>query len=84
MKLKVFLNNDVETLGLKHEIVEVTQGYYRNFLEPHRLAEPATFAHEKMAEEAKKRMNVIAKKTTALASKLEGAYLVLKKKAHDN
>ena len=36
------LLKDVEQLGSKGEVVEVSKGYLRNFLMPRRLAEPAT------------------------------------------
>ncbi len=46
--MEVILLNDVETLGLRGEVVNVARGYARNFLLPRRLAEPATPA--KVAE----------------------------------
>ena len=36
------LLQDVEQLGTRGEVVEVSKGYLRNFLMPRRLAEPAT------------------------------------------
>ena len=36
------LLQDVEQLGSRGEVVEVSKGYLRNFLMPRRLAEPAT------------------------------------------
>jgi large subunit ribosomal protein L9 len=40
--MKVILRQDVEKVGLRGEVVEVTRGYARNFLLPRQLAEPAT------------------------------------------
>jgi large subunit ribosomal protein L9 len=40
--VKVVLRADVETLGQKGDLVEVTNGYARNFLVPRGLAIPAT------------------------------------------
>ena len=46
--MEVILLDDIETLGLRGEVVNVARGYARNFLLPRRLAEPATAA--KVAE----------------------------------
>src|SRR3954471_11248247 len=46
--MEVILLDDIETLGLRGEVVNVARGYARNFLLPRRLAEPATPA--KVAE----------------------------------
>jgi large subunit ribosomal protein L9 len=46
--MEVILLNDVESVGLRGEVVNVARGYARNFLLPRRLAEPATPA--KVAE----------------------------------
>ena len=46
--MEVILLNDVDSLGLRGEVVNVARGYARNFLLPRRLAEPATAA--KVAE----------------------------------
>ena len=40
--MQVILLNDVESLGLRGEVVDVKRGYARNFLLPRRLAEPAS------------------------------------------
>jgi large subunit ribosomal protein L9 len=42
--VEVILLQDVEKVGLRGEVVNVSRGYMRNFLEPRRLAEPATAA----------------------------------------
>ncbi|MDQ3669633.1 MAG: 50S ribosomal protein L9, partial [Actinomycetota bacterium] len=42
--MEVILLKDVEKVGLRGEVVNVSRGYMRNFLEPRRLAEPATAA----------------------------------------
>jgi large subunit ribosomal protein L9 len=46
--MDVILLSDVEKVGLRGEVVNVTRGYMRNYLGPRRLAEPATTA--KVAE----------------------------------
>ena len=40
--VRVILRSDVDGLGKRGDIVEVTKGYARNFLEPRSLALPAT------------------------------------------
>jgi large subunit ribosomal protein L9 len=40
--MEVILLQDVEKVGLRGEVVSVARGYMRNYLEPRRLAEPAT------------------------------------------
>ena len=39
---QAILLQDVETLGERGEVVDVSKGYLRNFLIPRRLAQPAT------------------------------------------
>jgi len=39
---EVILLQDVERLGAKGQVVDVSKGYLRNYLVPRRLAEPAT------------------------------------------
>ena len=40
--MEVVLLQDVEKVGLRGEVVNVSRGYMRNYLQPRRLAEPAT------------------------------------------
>jgi large subunit ribosomal protein L9 len=40
--MKVILTQEIEKLGGAHEVVEVAEGYARNFLVPRALAVPAT------------------------------------------
>jgi large subunit ribosomal protein L9 len=42
--MDVVLLQDVEKVGLRGEVVSVSRGYMRNYLQPRRLAEPATAA----------------------------------------
>ncbi len=40
--MKVVLNKDVKNMGRINEIIEVSDGYARNFLIPQKIADPAT------------------------------------------
>jgi large subunit ribosomal protein L9 len=40
--MEVILLGDVEKVGLRGDVVNVSRGYMRNYLAPRRLAEPAT------------------------------------------
>jgi len=48
--VKVILRADVAGLGKRGDVVEVSKGYARNFLEPRDLAFPATVGAERQAE----------------------------------
>ncbi len=40
--MEIVLLTDVENVGLRGEVVSVSRGYMRNYLQPRKLAEPAT------------------------------------------
>ncbi|ACX53212.1 ribosomal protein L9 [Ammonifex degensii KC4] len=65
--MRVILLKDVPSLGKAGEVVNVAEGYARNYLIPRRLAEPAD---EKKMAELKRRAEQKAK---AEAAKLEAA-----------
>jgi large subunit ribosomal protein L9 len=50
--MEVVLLQDVEKVGLRGEVVSASRGYMRNYLQPRRLAEPATVA---LVEELRRR-----------------------------
>jgi large subunit ribosomal protein L9 len=47
---QAILLQDVETLGEKGTVVDVSPGYLRNYLQPRKLAEPATTGSIQVAE----------------------------------
>ncbi len=47
---QAILLQDVESLGEKGTVVDVSPGYLRNYLQPRKLAEPATAGSIKVAE----------------------------------
>ncbi len=86
--MKVILLADVKGQGKKGQLIEVSDGYARNFLLPKNLAQEATKAamndYAGKADSARyhKEQEVAAAKETA--AKLEGQTVVLKAKAGGN
>ncbi|MDZ7373939.1 MAG: 50S ribosomal protein L9 [candidate division KSB1 bacterium] len=74
--MRVILRQEVEKLGGPGKIVEVSDGYARNYLIPRGLAVPATPSALKALEEEKKRAELRAsrekKAAERLAEKLNG------------
>ena len=70
------LLKDVEQLGSRGEVVEVSKGYLRNFLMPRRLAEPAT---KGAVVAAQQRAQAAEKAQTEARSKAEESAALLGK-----
>lgn len=51
--MKVILLQEVKKLGRKGEVIEVSEGYARNYLLPQKLAAPATASNVNAAEQQK-------------------------------
>ena len=49
--MEVILRQDIEKLGTRGQIVNVADGYARNYLLPRKLAVPATEANKKIVEQ---------------------------------
>lgn len=86
--MKVILLEDVKSLGKKGEIVNVSDGYARNFLLPRGLAKEATsnalndLKGQKEAAEFRHNNEVAAAKETA--EKINGVTVALTAKAGEN
>ncbi len=65
--MKVILIEDVKKLGSMGDIVQVKEGYARNYLFPRDLAKPATGSNLKIIDDIKR------KKTSALAKEKKDA-----------
>lgn len=74
--MQVILTQDVEKIGRRGDIVDVSRGYVRNFLVPRNLAEVATPA--KM-EEARRRMEEAEERERRMAERAEEIAATLNK-----
>ncbi|MGB1038060.1 MAG: 50S ribosomal protein L9 [Bacteroidia bacterium] len=86
--MKVILKDFVKGFGEKNDIVEVKNGYGRNYLIPQGLATIATPSAIKMAEEnvrqAAHKQAKIKEDAQAMADKLEGFKVTVPTKAGSN
>ena len=86
--MKVILQQDVRGQGKKGQLVEVSEGYGRNYLLPRKLAVEATASNlntMKMQEKAKKAEEARLKaEAETVASQLKGAVVKLTAKAGAN
>jgi large subunit ribosomal protein L9 len=74
--MQVILTQDVEKIGQRGDIVDVSRGYVRNFLVPRKLADVATPA--KM-EEARREMEEAEERDRRLAERAEEVAATLNK-----
>src|SRR3989304_7109869 len=86
--MKVFLQKDVEKIGIAGEIIKVNSGFARNFLIPKKLAVEITEKNEAFYQNRVKsvehRKEVIVNKTSMLAERIKDVRLTIKKKMHDD
>ena len=86
--MKVVLTEDVEKLGSKGDVVDVADGYARNYLFPRKLAVEATKQKIKELEEKEAKKNRLEnekrEEANELKSELESEKFVIKVKAGEN
>lgn len=86
--MEVILRQDIEKLGARGQIVNVADGYARNYLLPRRLAVPATEANKKIIElerQAHIRREAREKaEAEELARMLAGVTVTLRQKAGEH
>jgi len=79
--MKVILLQDVEKLGKKYDVKEVSDGYARNFLFPKGLVKPATKENLKWLEAQKeietKRAEEELKKIQEFATAIDGQEIII-------
>jgi len=88
IKLKVILQEDIKTLGKKGQVIEVKEGYARNYLLPKKLAVEATQGNVKELDRQKKNMEQRAEKeqqaAEKLAAQINAVTVTLKVKSGEN
>ncbi|MBI4428160.1 MAG: 50S ribosomal protein L9 [Ignavibacteriales bacterium] len=86
--MKVILRQDFEKLGQMGQVVDVKNGYARNYLFPRNIAYPATPSSLKMLEEEKKqhakKLDKERKSSETLAAQLEKVSLTVKMKVGED
>ena len=86
--MQVILTQDVRGQGKKGQMVNVSDGYARNFLLPRGLAEPATKSNINVMkgkqESLKYKKKVELEEAIAIADKMKEINVLLKAKAGDN
>lgn len=86
--MKLILRADMETLGRLGDIVEVKEGYGRNYLLPQGLAMPATASNLKVFELERKKlqakMEAARGAASSLAAGIEALEIVIPMRVGDN
>lgn len=86
--MKVILNQDVKGQGKKGQLVEVSDGYARNFLLPKKLAKEATKENINVMQGKKEseeyRLKVALEEAQATAKKISEVSVKLNAKAGEN
>jgi large subunit ribosomal protein L9 len=85
---QAILTQDVETLGEKGDVVDVSAGYLRNFLVPRKLAQPATAGSiaeaQRRKESAERAVREAAEKAQENAALLSKTVLTITHPAGDD
>jgi large subunit ribosomal protein L9 len=85
---QAILTQDVETLGEKGDVVDVSPGYLRNFLVPRKLAQPATAGSiaeaQRRKESAERAVREAAEKAQENAALLSKTVLTITHPAGDD
>jgi large subunit ribosomal protein L9 len=86
--MEILLIENVQNLGLRGDIVNVKDGYARNFLLPRRKALPVTAGNKRQIELERERVQKLKAKELAsaqeLKTKLEAVSLAIAKKAGEH
>jgi large subunit ribosomal protein L9 len=79
--MEVILNKDVEKIGKAGAVVRVKEGFARNFLFPHNLAQPATAGSLKKLEQVQQlkfaQLNKVKEELMQVKKRLSGLALTI-------
>ncbi len=84
--MKVYLLKDVESVGMRGTVVNVSDGYAANFLFPKKFAVAVPDndeAFKKLMHSAEVKKEVIASKTSMLAEHIKALKITMRRKTHD-
>jgi large subunit ribosomal protein L9 len=86
--MKVILIDEIRGLGTRGDVVNVKEGYARNFLIPKNLAREATPGNLKSVEQERKKWALLAQKEKEVAQKaaesVKGTKVVVQKRVGEN
>jgi large subunit ribosomal protein L9 len=86
--MEVILREDIDKLGERGQVVQVANGYARNFLIPKKLAVAATQANKKIVEQERqahlRREAKLKGEAEDLAKMMSGVSVTIAQKAGDN
>ena len=86
--MKVILIDELRGLGGRGDVVQVKDGYARNFLIPKKLAREATSSNLKSVEQERKKWNALTAQEKGaaeeLAQKISGMKIEVRKRVGDN
>ena len=86
--MKIILKEELDNLGEKNEVVEVADGYARNYLLPEGMAVPASEGNLRQLEEKKeaeeRRERKRREEARKLAEKIDGQMLTIKAETGDS
>lgn len=86
--MKVYMLKDVEHVGMTGQMINVSDGYAKNFLFPRKLAAEVTADNEAFFKSKKQRENVAAEvlnsKVAMLAERIKSMHLTIKERVHDD
>jgi large subunit ribosomal protein L9 len=85
---EVILLKDVENVGTKGEVVDVSKGYLRNYLVPRKLAQPATKGAlgeaQRLQQSAERHQAEARKRATEIAEQLNKTVLTISQQAGED